>query len=251
MKYSQTKTNLLIIGIVIIALAAFAFIFMGIGRFFELLFLQPGFASILLAVIFILIAIRWRLSWKHYGVFLVVGICVAGLAFDYIGNDGYNAIFNWLFAGAGNSIRIVEDIDVFGGTTSISFGVQVVNQAGEYIRNVNGFVFAAYRFFQYLGLYSIGLTLISLWTDKHPREPKAISIPEVEPFGGEIEFVDNLLSYGPPLEQLDEYQKRMLLSFLMGEHQIEAIRYLKQHEALSLAEAKQWIDKWYAHWQAK
>lgn len=246
MNNSNFKTNVFIIGGVFLIIFVFAFIFKWVGAFLELVFFKPGFSSILILIIFTFIALWKRLSWKNYGVILVCAISVAGLSFDYIGNTVYNYPISLFTTHNGETLKIIQHVSSYGGTTSINYSVAIVNTLGETLREINGFLFAFYRFTQYIILYSMLLSIIGIWSNKHPFAKKE-RVHNYEPFLGDTHVIDNHLNRSSKnIHELkmSEIERRTLLSILMSENTIEAIKYLRSHEGMSLSDSKKWVENW-------
>lgn len=116
-------------------------------------------ASVLL-IIFIIITwfSKKYVDWKHGGILLVVVIAFMGACIDIQGNPLYNEPIRLVYQHLG-TLKVTNTMTSINGTTGVDYYFNIVNPSGHVVKQLNMWGIASFRFFEYLVVYSILLSI--------------------------------------------------------------------------------------------
>lgn len=111
-------------------------------------------------VIFLLITwfLKKYVDWKHGGIFFVVIIAFLGTCMDIQGNPLYNAPIQFFYRDLG-TLDVSSTATTINGTTGVDFYFKIINQSGHVVKELNIWGVALFRFFEYLVVYSVLLSI--------------------------------------------------------------------------------------------
>lgn len=121
---------------------------------------NPWLVSLITSLVFVLVVLGTNFSWKRYGVYLVCLGAFIGVSLDLTGNPLYNQPLEWLFNNANQHFEILQHTFQYGSTIETSYDFVLINNNGEVIETVNFFWIFLFRFFQYLIINSLLLTIL-------------------------------------------------------------------------------------------
>lgn len=187
-KKSSLKNVLGIFALAALVLAGFsligvAFVYGAYGVIFI-----DGVASIILLVIFAVVFWRTKVDWRKpeaaaimISFFSFIGMCV-----DSRGNPIYNQPLVWLFGSKGSHLNIREIVSHGGGSTGVNYEFQIVNLYGAIERAISGWLVMPFRFFEYIVVLSLLVTLITAirrrrgaeWLPDNARDQGSTWLPD-------------------------------------------------------------------------
>ncbi|MGV8958032.1 hypothetical protein [Lactococcus lactis] len=112
-------------------------------------------------LIFIILVwfLKWRVDWKHGGILFLVFTSFIGSMLDLRGNPIYNEPIKLFYQNQGK-FEIVTQVSTINGSTGIDYHFNIINQSGGVVKHIPIIEVIIFRFFEYLILYSIILSIM-------------------------------------------------------------------------------------------
>ncbi|BCJ94240.1 hypothetical protein acsn021_18090 [Anaerocolumna cellulosilytica] len=229
------------VGAIILFLLIFAFPIVMTAIFFT-----PYVKSALILLIFISIVLKNKLSWKNSVVFVVGIFSLVGMLMDTAGNPIYNKPLAVIVSSVGELNIESKTYNYAPGEYSITDYISIIKSEGEVV-NLHIILLYLYRFVQYIILYSIVATLLGLLVRRMP-DNKIPLVPVVEEVTPEL----NQRIQEEKRRREEEKKNRLTLSVEVKdtviqlkktENSIKAIKVIREHTDVSLAEAKKLLDE--------
>lgn len=243
------KDNLKILFTVVALLAIWMVFFLGLSTLFIHAIYNPWISSILMFLVFLITIwiLKGRASWKQYGMIVVCIIAFAGCFFDGTGNPVYNLPIEWIYSDMGQ-FKISTQTTTFGADHYINHVYQIVDAEGTVIQNISGLSIIVFRFFEYVAIYSLFVTLfvpVISKIRKDTQEPEKIIGTEQE-WGNWEEKQKQELHKRKQAEtdsrQLNRTIEEELKTIINEGRTIDAIKLVCQNTSLNLKEAKELVE---------
>lgn len=246
MKDKNIKDNLKILVMFFIILSIGIGIIIGSFLFIYGTIYFPGFSSIVVCFIF-LIALwftREISSWKQYGMIMVCFFSVFALLLDYKGNYLYNLPIQWLYRNMGK-LTLLNNTQQMG-SRFIRYSYQIVNETGSVVKVIHPLAIGIFRLFEYLGIYSILLTIVHPVMSKFKKAIPETSVVIERKWNSWEELQKKELDRQKQIElesmQINSEIKQIIENYVDSGQKIKAIQIILQHSSLSLQEAKDYVD---------
>lgn len=248
-KNRSAKDNLKILGIFIVFIGVLVLGFLGVSTLLVSAIYTPWIASIIVLAAFLIViwCMKERASWKQYGMIIICITAVVGCFFNTQGNPIFNLPIQWVYKDIGQLV-ILNKTTQIGSEYIIDYAFQIVDGNGAVIQTISFWAVLAFRFFEYVAIYSLLLTILS---------PVIIKIRKTAPevmIATETEWEDWEGKQKQELQRRHraEIDSRQInrdieerIRTLMREGQtIAAIKLVRQHTSFSLGEAKELVDKY-------
>lgn len=101
---------------------------------------------------------KWYVDWQHGGILLIVIISIMGTTMDFQGNPIYNAPLQFFYRHLG-TLDVSHTSTTINGSTGTNYYFSIINQSSRVVKKLNPWGITGFRFFEYLILYSILLSI--------------------------------------------------------------------------------------------
>ncbi|MEY8353280.1 hypothetical protein AALB39_07935 [Lachnospiraceae bacterium 54-53] len=179
-------------------------------------------------------------------------VCItafAGCIFDAGGNPLYNKPIQWLYRNSG-LLEVVNTTSSFGSEYYISFLFRIVGPEGNVVKTLNEFPILVFRFFEYLVIYSLLLTVLVPLISRFRKE----TVYQKESGPGERIWEGYEEKMAREMEKRDQQafdsrqldpgaEKEIRAAMERGET-VYAIKLVRKHTSLSIGEAKELVEKY-------
>lgn len=207
---------------------------------------NPYFKSIVLLLAFVLIVLTKKLTWERNVVLLIGVFVIVGTFMDTSGNLIYNKPLEWILSPFGQ-VQIETNVYNYApGEYSITDSMSIIRKSGQ-VDKINTVFIYLYRLIQYLVLYSILATILGFVVKViEKRQPKFyVKEEEISP---ELELKMDMEKQRREEEKakrliLPEEVKERVLRLKKAEEIIKAIKLIREHTDLSIAEAKKLLEE--------
>jgi|GEM_PF-2347931 len=241
------KKNLRILLMFTLAAAILFLLIFAFPIVMKAVFFTPYVKSAVILLIFIIIVLKNKMSWKNNVVFVVGIFSLVGMLMDTAGNPIYNKPLAVIVSSIGELSIETNTYNYAPGEYSITDYIRIIKGEGE-VMNLHIILLYLYRFIQYIILYSIVATLLGIFVKRMP-DNKLTLLPAAE---------DELT---PELKQkvqaeqrrreeekikrqtLPEEVKETVYQLKKSENSIKAIKVIREYTDLSLEEAKKLLDE--------
>ncbi|AUJ30736.1 hypothetical protein [Liquorilactobacillus hordei] len=147
---------LCIVAIALISLLSAAVIYLFVAGISN----QWIWSSIILFVFIIVIwFLKWRVDWKHGGIIILVITAFFGSMADMRGNQIYNEPIRLFYRDLGK-LEVLTQSTTINGTTGTNYYFNIINASGHVVKHIPIVEVIIFRFFEYLILYAIVLSIL-------------------------------------------------------------------------------------------
>lgn len=235
---------LLFFGLIVIGLIVlFGFIFPIVINLF---LFNHYFKSIMLLLIFVLIVLKSKLTWERNVVILVGIFVIFGTFMDSAGNPIYNKPLEWILSPFGQVQIDTNVLNYAPGEYSITNKMSLIKDSGQVIKLNTVFIYI-YRLVQYLVLYSLLATILGTVVKIMDKKQQKFYVKE-EAISSELELKMDMEKQRREEEKakrliLPEEVKESVLELKKAQEIIKAIKLIREHTDLSIAEAKKLVEE--------
>ncbi len=251
MNKKSPMDNLKILLAVIAIAAAGILFFFGASRLFLSAIYNPGTASLIIFIVFLIVLFfhNSRAGWSYHGMLIICITAFAGCIFDGGGNLFYNKPIQWLFQNMGQ-LEVINTTSRYGSEYYVSYLFQIVSPEGSVIKIINNTSILVFRFFEYLAIYSILLTVLMPLMSKIRKKPvyQKENGPQEQIWEGyeektALEIEKRKLQASDSRKLNPEVEKEIRSAMERGET-VYAIKLVKIHTSLGIGEAKELVEKY-------